>query len=154
MPRKKRAVVVTLETIWEIPEPAWERLKGILDEMYPPAPVGRPRIDFRKAIDGIIFRMRTSCQWNHLPKVFGDDSSVHRWFQRWVKDGVFEKLWVILLEECAELGGVDWEWQAADGCLGKARSGGEKRGETPRTGASKAPRRASWSSVTAARSAS
>ena len=26
--------------------------------------------------------MRTSCQWNHLPKVFGDDSSVHRWFQR------------------------------------------------------------------------
>jgi putative transposase len=142
MPRKKKAVAA-LDTIWEIPEPAWERLKAILDDMYPASPTGRPRIDFRKAIDGIIFRMRTSCQWNRLPKVFGDDSSVHRWFQRWVEDGVFEKLWAILIEECGELGGVDWEWQAADGCLGKARSGGAKRGGTRRIEANQAPRRAS-----------
>ena len=142
MPRKKKTPA-SLDTIWEIPEPAWERLKAILEETYPARPTGRPRIDFRKAIDGIIFRMRTSCQWNRLPREFGDDSSVHRWFQSWVKDGVFEKLWAILVEECDELGGVDWEWQAADGCLGKARSGGEKRGETRRIEANQAPRRAS-----------
>ncbi len=30
-----------------------------------------------------------------------------------------------MIEECEELGGVDWEWQAADGAasLGKARFG-------------------------------
>ena len=28
------------------------------------------------------------------------------------------------MEECEELGGVDWEWQAADGAMGKARLGG------------------------------
>lgn len=143
MPREKKTAAVPLDTIWEIPEPAWERVKKILDETYPPAPVGRPRIDFRQAMNGIIFRMRSSCQWNRLPRRFGDDSSVHRWFQRWVEDGVFEKLWAVFLAECEELGGVDWEWQAADACLGKARSGGEKRGETPRIGANRAPRRAS-----------
>jgi hypothetical protein len=46
---------------------------------------------------------------------FPDDSSVHRTFQRWVRLGVFERIWSTLLARCEELGGVDWEWQAADG---------------------------------------
>lgn len=139
---RKRKTAPALDTIWAIPDPAWQRLKPILDELYPPAPVGRPHVDFRAALNGVIFRMRSGCQWNHLPREFGDDSSVHRWFQRWVTDGVFEKLWAILVEDCDELGGVGWEWQAADGCLGKARFGGEKRGGIRRTGANPARRKA------------
>jgi len=154
MPRRSPDVFRPLGTIWEIPEPAWQRTKSILDELYPQKPVGRPRIDFRPALNGIIYRMRTSCQWNHLPREFGDDSSVHRWFQRWVRDGVFERFWAILMEECDDLGGVEWKWQAADCCLGKARMGGEKRGATPPTEANPAPRRACSSKAGAARSAS
>jgi len=33
--------------------------------------------------------------------------------------------------ECNELGSVQWEWQAADGWLGKARFGGKKVGKNP-----------------------
>ena len=32
-------------------------------------------------MDGIIFRMRSGCQWNRLPKELGDDSTIHRTFQ-------------------------------------------------------------------------
>ena len=154
MPRKKRRVTVSLETIWELPDEAWERLAPILRKRYPPAKTGRPRADWRKTLNGIIFRLRSSCQWNHLPKMFGDDSTVHRWFQRWSQDGIFEELWAELLLECDQLGGVDWKWQSADGCLGKARFGGEKRGVTPRIGENPAPRKVSSSKPTAARSAS
>ena len=28
------------------------------------------------------------------------------------------------MEGCEELDGVDWEWQSADGAMGKARFGG------------------------------
>jgi putative transposase len=123
-----------LETIWEVSDPLWSRIEPILTEDAPPTPRrhgGRPRIDWRAAIDGIIFRMRSGCQWNQLPKHFGDDSSVHRWFQRWCRNGIFAKVWAVLLEECDELGAVDWKWQAADGRLGKARFGGEKVGKNP-----------------------
>ena len=51
MARKKRAITVPLETIWEIPDAAWERLQPILAATYPAKPTGRGRIDFRKAID-------------------------------------------------------------------------------------------------------
>lgn len=131
MGRKRRVVTVPLETIWEIPDAAWDHLEPLLFRAYPPKRTGRGRIDFRQAVNGIIFRMRTGCQWNQLPRIFGDDSSVHRWFQRWVEDGLFIQLWAILLRECEALGGVDWQWQAVDGCLGKARFGGEKDRSQP-----------------------
>jgi putative transposase len=123
-----------LGTIWEIDDPLWQQIEPILFEDSPMPPKrhgGRRRIDWRAAINGIIFRLRSGCQWNKLPKRFGDDSSVHRWFQRWCRNGVFEKVWGALVEACDELGAVDWKWQAADGLLGKARFGGDKVGKNP-----------------------
>jgi putative transposase len=143
-----------LPTIWEMPDDAWERIEAILLDAYPPAPTGRPRIDFRAAIDGIVFRLRSGCQWNRLPERFGDDSSVHRWFQRWAEDGIFEAIRAELLLECEELGGVDWRWQAADGVMGKSRFDGEKRGRARRTAQRWAPGKASSSRKTAVPSAS
>ena len=42
-------------------------------------------------------------------------------FQRWVERGVLEGVWAVLIEECWELDGVNWEWQSADCSMGKAR---------------------------------
>src|ERR1051325_7492516 len=112
-----------LPTIWHVPDALWQIMQQVLATYDPPKPRGCKRIDARKAFDGLLFRMRTGCQWNHLPKAFGDDASIHRTLQRWERLGVFEILWAILLSECDELGGVDWQWQAADCLLGKARGG-------------------------------
>jgi putative transposase len=56
---------------------------------------------------------------------------VHRIFQRWVRAGVLEHVWDVLVEQRAELGGVDWTWQVAYAALGKARSGGDHVGRNP-----------------------
>ena len=139
MGRKKREVKVP-DTIWEVPDPLWDDvIAPLLEEFYPPAVTGRPRVDLRRVLDGIIYQMRSGCQWNHLPREFGSDSSVHRWFQRFVADGVFETIWAALVDACDDLGGVQWEWQAADGVLGKARFGGTVSAKTRRTAASRAP---------------
>ncbi|MGQ9607469.1 MAG: transposase [Thermogutta sp.] len=55
-------------------------------------PMGRGTVDWRKALNGGIFRVRTGCQWNKLPKQFGDASTVHPAFQRWCRDGVMAKI--------------------------------------------------------------
>lgn len=117
-----------LDTIWEVPDALWEIVSKVL-ATYDPAPkMGRPRVDQRKALNGVIFRMRTGCQWNYLPEKFGTDTSIYRAFRRWEKLGILDILWAILLVRCEELQGVDWQWQAADGCLGKARGVPRKGG--------------------------
>jgi putative transposase len=131
MARTKRQVKV-LPTIWEVSDELWKIIQPILEEHDPPAATGRPRTGQREALNGIIYQMRTGCQWNQLPRQFGDDSSVHRTMQRWIARGVFERIWALLIENCEELGGVDWEWQSADCAMGKARFGGIMSAPTPR----------------------
>lgn len=131
---RKKKTVKPLDTIWEVSDELWAKIEPILrEDSPPPLPIkgGRKRIDWRKAFHGIIFRMRTGCQWNQLPKECGDDSSIHRWFPRWNQNGVMEPIWAALVSECAELGGVHWEWQSADGAMGKARFGGDNVGPNP-----------------------
>jgi putative transposase len=119
-------------TIWTCPDELWALIEPVLAELDPPHKGHRERIDQRKALDGIIYQMRSGCQWNHLPKGFGDDSSVHRTLQRWVKRAVLDRIWGLLVKACEELGGVDWEWQSVDGAMGKARFGGRTPDPIPR----------------------
>ena len=66
----------TLETIWEVPDELWERVEPIILETDPPKARGRKRADPRQMLNGIIFRLRSGCQWNRLPKELGDDSTI------------------------------------------------------------------------------
>lgn len=123
-----------LPTIWEIPDDLWERIQPILRADYDQhrrSRRGQPPVCWRRCLNGIIYRMRSGCQWNRLPQCFGDDSTIHRWFQRWCLHGVMEKIWAVMVQECDELGAVDWRWQSADGSMGKARFGGDKVGKNP-----------------------
>ena len=140
----------TLPTIWELPDDLWERIEPVILEFDPPKAKGRKRVNQRKMLEGVIFLMRSSCQWNHLPRELGDDSTIHRTFQRWVEGGVLERIWAVLIEECRELDGVNWEWQSADCSMGKARFGGAPLDAIPRTGARLGARKASWSTGLAA----
>src|SRR2546421_448803 len=57
--------------------------------------------------------------------------TVADWFQRWCAGGIMQRIWAVLAAESDELGDVDWQWQSADGRLGKARFGGGKGGQKP-----------------------
>ena len=55
-----------LGTIWEVPDDLWEKILPILREFWPKKPTGRRTANWRAAFNGIIFRMRTGCQWEQL----------------------------------------------------------------------------------------
>jgi putative transposase len=133
MARRKKAAE-PLGTIWRVDDDLWEVFADVQAELDPPSTRHRPRIDQRKALDGVIYQLRTGCQWQALPAEFGDDSSVHRTMQRWVERGVLQRVWGILVEACDDLAGVAWAWQSFDCAMGKARHGGIKSDRTQPTG--------------------
>jgi putative transposase len=137
---RTRRKVRALPTIWEVSDELWAIFLVILKKLDPPPKaIGRPRADPRRILNGIIYVMRSGCQWNRLPEAYGSDSTVHRTMQRWIQRGVLQRFWMVLIEHCQELGGVDWQWQSADGAMGKARFGGIMSDQIPRIAGKMAP---------------
>jgi transposase len=115
-----------------VPDDLWAVVEAAIEELDPPRRGGRPRIDQRAALNALIHRLRSGCQWNHLPTEFPDDSSVHRTFQRWLARGVLDRVW----GDVAAATGIAWDRQVVDGTMGKARLGGIWSAPTPPTAAS------------------
>jgi hypothetical protein len=89
----------TILTLWASPDDLWERVEWLLDKFDPPKFRGRKRAPARLFLDGLVYHFRTGCQWNQTPKVYGDVSTIHRAFQRWVRIGLFEMTLSLSLAE-------------------------------------------------------
>jgi transposase len=88
-----------VSTITKISDDLWDKISDLLPNEKPINSIGRPIIPFRMALDGILYVLRTGCQWKMLPKEYGSDSTCHRRFQQWVQLGIFKNLWARLLKE-------------------------------------------------------
>ncbi|HEX5186180.1 MAG TPA: transposase [Nitrososphaeraceae archaeon] len=57
-----------VKTIICMPDELWNEIKNILPDEKPDNTIGRPVVLYRKVLDGIMFVLRTGCQWKMLPK--------------------------------------------------------------------------------------
>lgn len=110
-----------------------EQLEWLLERIPDPArnpKGGRPAADKRKTIRGIFWMLDNGAKWKDLPRRFGPKSTVHRWFQTWVQDGVFENL-MRDAGRCVEQGDGYRVYECfIDGTFSKARGGGDGIGLT------------------------
>lgn len=126
---------------WELSDSLWVRIEPLLPKAKSryrgrgkkrKHVGGRPAADQRKVMSGILYVLRTGCQWNARPQAtYGSGKTAHSYFQRWTRAGVFRRMWKAGLIEYDELKSIAWKWQAADGIMTKAPLGGEKTGPNP-----------------------
>ena len=107
----------------------------------------------RQAATAIFYILRTGCQWKALPHALGAPSTVYDRFREWGQAGVFESFWQQGRCDYDEAAGIQWKWQAVDGCMTKAPLGGEKnrpqsdgsrQGRSQAQPADRGARRAGW----------
>ncbi len=56
-------------------------------------PGGRPRtIDLRAVVNAIRHIQRTACPWRGLPQRYPNHSSVRTYFDRWTRDGTWDRI--------------------------------------------------------------
>ena len=125
---------------WEVSDPFWSRVEPLIpvkernpDKVYLRKPGGgRKPIEYRRIFEGLIYVLRTGCQWKALPKEqFGSPSSVHRYFREWGLACLFLQLWQAGLAEYDDMEGIAWDWQSIDGCMIKAPLALESVGRKP-----------------------
>ncbi len=101
----------------------WKKIEPLL----PPRPKqprgGRPWIDNRSVIDGILWVLKTGARWCDLPEEYPSPSTCWRRLQQWEEDGVWLKMWRAFLGELDERGRLRWENVFIDGTFVPAKKG-------------------------------
>jgi len=121
-----------VDTIWHIPDDLWSLIAPIFGPERPPGKRGRKPTPFRLVFDAIVYVLRTGCQWHALPRAeYAPASTIHGVYSRWVKAGLLQQAWQVLLQYYDWQIGIDWKWQALDGAMTKAPLGGEATGPSP-----------------------
>lgn len=91
---------------------------------------GRPPVAKRNAIAGIFWMLDNGAKWKDLPRRFGSKSAVHRWFTKWVTEGVFEAVMREAGRCVEERDGYKLYECFIDGTFCKAKGGGDGIGLT------------------------
>src|SRR6266542_6795291 len=126
------ATETSLETIWYTSEELWSLIVLLLGPEKQPGTLGRPAVPFRRIFDGLIYVLRTGCQWSALPReAYAPKSTVWGRFKQWVEAGVFKKAWLLVLVYYDLEVGIEWKWQALDGVITKSHQGVEATGPSP-----------------------
>lgn len=66
---------------------------GVHETLLPPqARTGRPRADYRRAINGIPYVLITGCKWEDMPREYGAPVTAWRRLKRWQEEGIWQDL--------------------------------------------------------------
>ncbi len=126
------ATQAPLPTLWHIPDELWSLIAPLLGPEKLPGTPGRPAVPYRRIFDGIVYVLRTGCQWSAIPRQdYAPKSTVWGRFHQWVAAGVFQQAWLLVLVYYDLEVGIAWQWQALDGVITKAPLGGEATGPSP-----------------------
>jgi transposase len=106
----------------------WEIIEPLLPEEPPKPQGGRPRLDDRAALTGIIFVLKSGIPWEMLPQEMGCGSGVTCWrrLKEWQEAGVWERLLEVLLDRLGEADRIDWSRASLDSAIIPAKKGAEK----------------------------
>jgi transposase len=140
----------------ELSDAQWERLAGLLPPEKPA--VGRPNVEHRRILDGILWKLRTGAPWRDLPERYGPWSTVYSRFFRWRRAGVWDRLFGAVLARADAAGELDWDLHFVDGTVIRAhqhaagaKGGTRNRRRSAAAGAASRPRSTCGPRATASR---
>jgi transposase len=88
----------------ELTDAEWELLQPLL----PRPALGRPRLDDRQVLNGIVWKFRTGTAWRDVPERYGSWATLHTRFRRWAKDGTFDRMLQAAQAKADAAGDIDW----------------------------------------------
>jgi transposase len=115
----------------ELTDEQWQQLEPLLPAQKPNR--GRPNLEHRTVINGILWILKPGAPWRDLPERYGKWQTVASRFYRWQQSGVWERIFAQLQQTKDRDGQINWEVHYVDGSIIRAHQHA--------AGAKKAPRK-------------
>lgn len=102
----------------ELTDEQWQQLEPLLPAQKPKT--GRPNLEHRSVINGILWILKTGAPWRDLPERYGKWQTVASRFYRWQQNGVWEGIFAQLQQMKDGDGQIDWQVHYVDGSIIRA----------------------------------
>jgi len=111
-----------------VPDELWDLIRPILPP-HPPSPKGgKPRIDDRICLTGILFVLKTGIGWEDFPHEMGCcGMTLWNRLEEWKTAGVWGKLHRLLLDKLRGADEIDFSRVVVDSSSVRAVHGGKKQ---------------------------
>ncbi|RWZ82484.1 MAG: IS5 family transposase, partial [Hydrotalea sp. AMD] len=117
----------------DITNEQWDLICGLIEKNIPAKKIaGRPRVDDRAILNGILWICRTGAPWKDLPDRYPPYQTCHRRFQEWVKCLLWEQILSRLAVDLKTRGKIDLAECYIDGSFSAAKKGALEFGKTKR----------------------
>jgi transposase len=139
------------DELWQMIEPLLPRRRPVRRDRRRRG--GRPPVDDRRVLAGIVFVLKTGIPWEYLPQEMhcGCGMTCWRRLRDWNAAGVWQRLHQVLLDKLNAADKIDWSRAVVDSASVRAMHGGKKRAPAPWTGARRARNTTCSSTARAAR---
>ena len=81
---------------------------------------GEPWKDHRTVLNGMFHVLHTGCPWRDMPERYGKCKTVYDRFNRYRRDGTFDRILKRLRARLDKLGRIDWDFWCFDGTSARA----------------------------------
>ena len=110
-----------------LPDELWSIIEPLLPIHTPSPKGGRPRLDNRAALTGILFVLRTGLPWEYLPKELGCGSGMSCWrrLRDWQQTGLWQQLHDAMLHRLRQYDQIEWERASIDSASVPSPPGGQ-----------------------------
>jgi transposase len=111
----------------------WQLIEPLLPQRPPRPQGGRPPVDDRKTLIGILFVLKTGIPREDLPCEMGCGCGMTCWrrLRDWQADGTWGKIHEVLLDRLNAADKLDWSRGLIDSSSVRAAYGGEGTGPSP-----------------------
>src|ERR671932_2365383 len=119
----------------------WSLFAPLLPPRAPRPKGGRPPLDDRAALTGILFVLKSGVPWEMLPQEMGCGSGMTCWrrLRDWQAAGVWTRLHRVLLDRLGRAGAIDWSRACVDSASVPAKRGARRPAPTRPIAAEQAP---------------
>ena len=121
------------EEKWFLSEEKWAKIEPLLPQLKPGRKGGRPGVENRRVLEGILWVLRTGAPWSALPRKYGSPSTCWRRLKRWEEEDVWLEIWRKFLSLLDARGALDWQEAFMDATFIPAKKGAPESGR-PRGG--------------------
>ena len=105
----------------------WLKIEPLLPKRQGKPKRGRPRVDDRMVIEGILWVLRTGARWRDLPERYPSPSTCWLRLKLWEEQGVWLNMWRAFLSQLDTKEILDWKDAFIDGSFALAKKGAKER---------------------------